>query len=677
MSSAPTSTSVITSGSPSVFGQDVSFTATVSADAPSTATPAGSVQFKVDGNDLGGPVALVSGQATSIETSTLAVGDHSITAVFTDAGSFDGSTSDAITQSVGSVGTLTSVQSSGSPSVFGGPVSFTATVSADAPSSATPVGSVQFKVDGSDFGGPVALVSGQATSIETSTLAVGNHTVDAVFVDAGDFDGSTGSLSGGQDVTSVATSTVVVSSDDSSVFGQDVTFTATVSAANPSLAIPAGSVEFFDGVTSLGSDTLDGSGQGSVHTAGLAVGSHGITAVFSDAGDFDASTSPVLTQTVGSVATSTVVVSSDDSSVFGQDVTFTATVSADAPSTATPVGSVEFFDGVSSLGAAVALDSNGEAQLSTAALSVGSHDITAVFTDAGDFDGSTSDVLTQSVSSAPTSTSVITSGSPSVFGQDVSFTATVSADAPSTATPAGSVEFFDGVTSLGSDTLDGSGQGSVHTAGLAVGSHDITAVFSDAGDFGGSTSPVLTQTVNLASTTTTITGSVPDPSVVGQDYVVSVSVAPVAPGAGVPSGTVHVSDSDGNGCDVTLSGGSGSCTLPSDSAGTKTLDAHYQGDAGFDTSDATSVSHQVDAAATTTVVIYVGQPVGVRSGRELHGDGVGGCSVVGDSGRFGGVLRRCDESGFGHAGRFGSGFGPHGGSGGRFPRHHGRVLRRG
>ena len=73
---------------------------------------------------------------------------------------------------------------------------------------------MQFKVDGADFGSPVALDgSGAATSDVTSTLAVGNHTVDAVFSDAGDFDGSTGSLSGGQDVTSVATSTAVISSD--------------------------------------------------------------------------------------------------------------------------------------------------------------------------------------------------------------------------------------------------------------------------------------------------------------------------------------------------------------------------------------------------------------------------------------------------------------------------------
>ena len=292
------------------------------------------------------------------------MGDHDITAVFTDAGDFDGSTSDPITQTVTSVATSTSVSSSVNPSVFGGPVSFTATVTADAPSLATPMGSVQFKVDGSDFGLPVTLDgSGAATSEATSTLAVGNHTVDAVFTDAGDFDGSTGSLSGGQDVTSVATSTVgdLVGRQPVGVrSGRDLHGDSLGGIAVDGHAGGHGGV--LRRATSLGAPVaLDGSGQAQLSTSTLAVASHDITAVFSDAGSFDGSTSPVLTQTVGSVATSTSVVSSDDSSVFGQDVTFTATVTVDGASSATPVGSVEFFDGLTSLGAPVAVDGSGQA----------------------------------------------------------------------------------------------------------------------------------------------------------------------------------------------------------------------------------------------------------------------------------------------------------------------------
>jgi Bacterial Ig-like domain (group 3) len=87
--------------------------------------------------------------------------------------------------------TLTTVTSSVNPSVFTQPVTFTATV-APVPDG----GTVQFKVDGSNLGGPVAVntVTGQATSIATSTLTVGAHAVQAIYSGNANFAGSTGTL---------------------------------------------------------------------------------------------------------------------------------------------------------------------------------------------------------------------------------------------------------------------------------------------------------------------------------------------------------------------------------------------------------------------------------------------------------------------------------------------------
>ena len=45
----------------------------------------------------------------------------------------------------------------------------------------TPTGTVQFNIDGSAFGSPVTLASGSATSGSTTTLTVGTHTVTAVY----------------------------------------------------------------------------------------------------------------------------------------------------------------------------------------------------------------------------------------------------------------------------------------------------------------------------------------------------------------------------------------------------------------------------------------------------------------------------------------------------------------
>ena len=117
------------------------------------------------------------------------------------------------------------------------------------------------------------------------------------------------------------------SSVNPSVNGQSVTFTATVTAAAPGSGTPTSSVTFMDGSTALGSATL-GSGKASFKTTSLAVGSQAITAVYGGDGNFTTSTSTALTQTVQEDTTATKLTSSVNPSVFGQSVTFTATVEA-------------------------------------------------------------------------------------------------------------------------------------------------------------------------------------------------------------------------------------------------------------------------------------------------------------------------------------------------------------
>ncbi len=86
-----------------------------------------------------------------------------------------------------------------------------------------------------------------------------------------------------------------------------------------------------------------------------------------------------------------------------------------------------------------------------------------------------------------TTTIVASSLNPSIFGQAVTFTATVSAGG-------GTVTFMDGATSLGTGTLSG-GVATLTTSSLAVGNRSITAVYGGDGTHAGSTSSVLHQTV--------------------------------------------------------------------------------------------------------------------------------------------------------------------------------------
>ncbi len=98
-----------------------------------------------------------------------------------------------------------------------------------------------------------------------------------------------------------------------------------------------------------------------------------------------------------------------------------------------------------------------------------------------------------SAAPAPTTTTVTSSPNPSSLGQSVTFTATV---AP---TATGVVSFFDGVTLLGTGTLNGSSVATFTTSALANGPHSITAVYAGDTTHAGSTSPVLSQVVGAAA----------------------------------------------------------------------------------------------------------------------------------------------------------------------------------
>src|SRR5207244_6987882 len=71
------------------------------------------------------------------------------------------------------------------------------------------------------------------------------------------------------------------------------------------------------------------------------------------------------------------------------------------------------------------------------------------------------------VGQAGSTTAVSSSQNPSVFGQSVTFTATVSPVAPGAGTRTGTVTFYDGVTSLGTEIGRASGRERVSTAALA------------------------------------------------------------------------------------------------------------------------------------------------------------------------------------------------------------------
>ena len=207
---------------------------------------------------------------------------------------------------------------------------------------------------------------------------------------------------------------------------------------------------------------------------------------------YDSWVTMLLNTTLGHGAnngTTTTLTSSLNPAEYGQSVTFTATVATNEGGS--PAGTVAFLDGGNQIGAGTL--AGGQTALTISTLSVGSHIITAVYATNGTFQSSNSAPLNEVISPALTTTSVSPSVNPSMYGQTVTFTTTV------TPLPDG------GTITL---TIDGTAVGTgsiIPVSGLSVGNHSVFASYSGDTDYAGSTSPTLTQVVNPSTTTYTLT----------------------------------------------------------------------------------------------------------------------------------------------------------------------------
>ncbi|NTU85927.1 MAG: DUF11 domain-containing protein, partial [Chloroflexales bacterium] len=103
------------------------------------------------------------------------------------------------------------------------------------------------------------------------------------------------------------------------------------------------------------------------------------------------------------------------------------------------------------------------------------------------------EIRSLTVGGAQASAATLTSSlNPAPEGQAVTFSTTVSG---SQVTPTGTVTFKDGTTTIGTATLNASGQAQLTTSALTNGTHPITAVYEGDNIYGSSTSPVVSQVI--------------------------------------------------------------------------------------------------------------------------------------------------------------------------------------
>lgn len=477
--STPT-VSLVSSLNPSYVGQTVTLTATVTVSAGDP-VPTGNVHF-MDGSTLLETVALNgSGEAVHVDTTFISA-NHGIRAEYEGDATTSPGTSPTLHQLVYRHTPIMAGTTSPNPSLVGQPVTVSLTVEGTA-GAPIPAGNVNFTADNA----PLAIVAldgaGQASFV-TSALAAGPHTITATYPGGIVFQAGLTNIP--QMVEKNAPEVLLVSSNNPSLAGLPVTFTATV---RSSAGAPpgTGAVVFKEGAAVLTSGALDANGQATFTTSSLGAGMHTITVEYAGDNYYLDGTSAPLVQTVNLVGASVSVASSDNPSTYAQSVTFTATATG---SSATPTGVMTFKDGSTVLGSASLV--SGVASYSTGELEAGSHAIAAEYEGDSVYAPGATGTITQIVDRAPTSTSLAVSTGSTTTQTPITWTATVTSMAVGAI--GGTVTFNEGLTIIGTGTLSAGGVATT-TATLAAGTHDVTATFSGDTNFEPSASPPVTTSV--------------------------------------------------------------------------------------------------------------------------------------------------------------------------------------
>jgi len=589
--------------SPSQLNENVVFTVTVSATAPGSGTPTGSVSIFRDGQPFG-TSALTNGQA-SFNVSTLTIGLHTITATYSGDANFNMGNGTA-QHVVRGNSNITSLTTSLNPSTYGQNVTFRATVAAVLPATGTPTGSVDFVFTlpgGGTFTQNVALTSGVA-QLSKNDLPAGTSMLTANYLGDQVFGGSSRTLSPNQVINKANTATTLLASPGSpTVFGQNIVFTATVSQVAPSGLVPTGNVEFLDGTNVIGTVALS-AGVATFSTSTLGVGSHSITARYVGTSDYNASTSAAVNRNVNIAGTTTNLVVSANPSFYGQQVV-TATVAANAPSGAMPTGNVVFAVQnrvtLATTNVTVALV-GGVATLPPQP--AGDYRVTANYQATSGFAASSDGPEDYDVDPAPTTLTLASTNLNAVYGE-AAITATVVPNFGGVIVPSGNVIF----TVNGnphSATLDANGVATLPLV-LSPGTYTITAAYGGDTNFLADNDGPITQNVAAADTQVTVSDD-PSASVFGQSVTFTITVAAVAPGQGIPSGTVDIFDGPTLiGDNVPLVGGVATLTTNTLTVGSHTISADYDGDGNFNGDDGTDI-HVVSQASTATTIVPSANP---------------------------------------------------------------------
>ncbi len=453
------------------------------------------------------------------------------------------------------------------PSVPGQSVTVSVTVTGSG--SVTPTGTIA--ITGADVNCTITLSSGSG-SCNVVFNSAGAKTITATY--SGDASYASSSDTESHTVNKGnSTTTITADTPDPSAVGASVTVSVTVSGAG---VTPTGTVAI-TGADSNCNITLAG-GSGSCNVVFNSTGVKTITATYSGDSNYNGS-GDTESHTVKNPSTTSITGNVPNPSTPGQSVAIGVQVSGSGP---TPTGTVTISG--ADVNCTITL-AGGSGSCNVVFNTTGAKTITATYSGDANYAPSSATQAHNVVLGPSTVTITAHTPHPSVVGQSVTVSVTVSGAG---ATPTGTVAIT-GADINCNITLAG-GSGSCNVVFNTTGAKTITATYSGDMNYSSSTDSV-THNVNPGTTITTITSDLPDPSGPGATVTITVVVS----GAGVtPTGTVDitfagpgsVSGVGPNPCGlgIPLIGGTATCQATFTTIGSYTITAAYSGDANYLTS---------------------------------------------------------------------------------------------
>jgi len=587
----------------------------VGTDAPtSNSTPVlsgsaepGSTVTVSDGDTVLGTATVGADGSWSFTTPTLSDGDHSLTAVVTDAAGNAGPASDPVAITVDtlppSLPADVVLSSDGAPIASG---SLTNNATPVLSGSAEP-GSTVTVSDGDTPLGSVTVGDDGSWSFTTPTLGEGDHSLSAVVTDAAgnSSNASTPVLITVDTVAPAAAGDLLLSNDQSGTpVAIDGTITNDPTPVLSGTGEAGGFVTVYDGDTALGSAAVGSDGNWSFTTPALSEGDHSLTAVVTDAAGNAGPASDAVTFTLD---TTPPVVAAD---LLLSTESGTAIPAGGLTNSATPVLSgtaeagslVTVSDGTTVLGSATA-DAEGNWSFTSPVLAEGAHSLSATVTDTTGNVSAPTDALSFTVDTvapdAALGLTLVNDQSGAAIPVD-SATNDTTPLLSGTAEPGSVVTLFDGETALGSATVDAEGNWSFAVPELAAGDHSLTATVTDAAGNTGAASAAYVFSVDLtapaapADLTLTNDGSNTAITAGGQTN----DTTPVLSGTATAGSTVTVLDGTTVLGSATVNGdGNWSFTAPTLSEGAHSLSAVVTNAAGNSSAPSESIGFTIDTGA--------------------------------------------------------------------------------